>query len=69
MDETHTRINNLDETVRTSIENQLKSDEAISARVTSLEEGTEEVRSEIEAIKSDYIKKDEILDVVSDKTR
>lgn len=69
LDETHTRIDNLDETVRTSVENQLKSDEAISARVTSLEEGTEETKSEIEAIKSDYIKKDEILDVVSDATR
>lgn len=76
LNETNTRIDNLDETVRTSVENLLKADEenaegdaSIFGRVTSLEEGAEETRTEIEEIKADYIKKDEILDVVSDSTR
>lgn len=76
LNETNTRIDNLDETVRTSVENLLKADEenaegdaSIFGRVTSLEEGAEETRAEIEEIKADYMKKDEVLDVVSDSTR
>ena len=76
LNETNTKIDNLDETVRTSVENLLKADEenaegdaTIFGRVTSLEEGAEETRSEIEEIKADYMKKDEVLDVVSDSTR
>lgn len=76
LNETNTKIDNLDETVRTSVENLLKADEenaegdaTIFGRVTSLEEGAEETRAEIEEIKADYMKKDEVLDVVSDSTR
>lgn len=76
LNETNTRIDNLDETVRTSVENLLKADEenaegdaSIFGRVTSLEEGAEETRADIEEIKADYMKKDEVLDVVSDSTR
>lgn len=76
LNETNTKIDNLDETVRTSVENLLKADEenaegdaSIFGRVTSLEEGAEETRAEIEEIKADYMKKDEVLDVVSDSTR
>ena len=76
LNETNTRIDNLDETVRTSVENLLKADEenaegdaSIFGRVASLEEGAEETRAEISEIKADYMKKDEVLDVVSDSTR
>ena len=76
LNETNTRINNLDETVRTSVESLLKADEenaegdaSIFGRVASLEEGAEETRAEIEEIKADYMKKDEVFDVVSDSTR
>lgn len=76
LNETNTRIDNLDETVKTSVENLLKADEenaegdaSIFGRVASLEEGAEETRAEIEEIKADYMKKDEVLDVVSDSTR
>ena len=76
LNETNTKIDNLDETVKTSVENLLKADEenaegdaTIFGRVTSLEEGAEETRAEIEEIKADYMKKDEVLDVVSDSTR
>lgn len=76
LNETNTRIDNLDETVKTSVENLLKADKenaegdaSIFGRVTSLEEGAEETRTEIEEIKADYLKKDEVLDVISDSTR
>lgn len=76
LDETNQKLDSLDETVRTSVENLLKADEenaegdaSIFGRVTSLEEGAEETRAEIEEIKADYMKKDEVLDVVSDSTR
>lgn len=74
--ETNTRIDNLDETVRTSVENLLRADEenaegdaSIFGRVTALEEGAEETRAEIESIKEDYVKKDELLETVTDATR
>lgn len=76
LDETNQKLDSLDETVKTSVENLLKADEenaegdaSIFGRVTSLEEGAEETRAEIEEIKADYMKKDEVLDVVSDSTR
>ena len=76
LDETNQKLDSLDETVKTSVENLLKADEenaegdaTIFGRVTSLEEGAEETRAEIEEIKADYMKKDEVLDVVSDSTR
>lgn len=76
LDETNQKLDSLDETVKTSVENLLKADEenaegdaSIFGRVTSLEEDAEETRAEIEEIKADYMKKDEVLDVVSDSTR
>ena len=76
LDETNQKIDNLDETVKTSVENLLKADEenakgdaSIFGRVTSLEEGAEETRAEIEDIKSSYMKKDDILETISDATR
>lgn len=74
--ETNDKIDNLDKTVQESIENLLKADEenaegdaSIFGRVTALEENAEEIRNEIEDVKAEYVKKDDLLNTVADVSR
>ncbi len=76
INETNGRIDSLDETVRTSVEELLRADAensegdaSIFGRVTSLEEDVENINSEIAGITEDYVRKDEILSTVTDATR